>query len=221
MKYRSVFDIIGPVMIGPSSSHTAGAARIGRIARRLFGSTPHRAHIEFCGSFAQTYRGHGTDVAIVGGLMDFDTSDPRIKDALTIAKDIGLEISIAVNDSQGEHPNTAWIHLANETRSITVKGISIGGGKIAILETDGFEMNLTGDAWTTLVFHKDHFGMIASVARVLADHRINIGKMEMSRKAKGKDALLIIETDQEVNETVGTEMKRFKDVALVRILPPL
>lgn len=221
MKYRSVFDIIGPVMIGPSSSHTAGAARIGRLARQLFGRIPRQAHIEFCGSFAQTYQGHGTDVATVGGVMNFDTHDPRIKDALKIAEDIGLEVKITTIDLQGEHPNTAWITLIDETGTMKIKGISVGGGKVALLEADGFAMNLSGDAWTILVFHKDHFGMIASVARVLADHRINIARMEMSRKAKGQEALLIIETDQEIHEPIGMQVAGITDVAQVRILPPL
>ncbi|AZK49114.1 L-serine ammonia-lyase, iron-sulfur-dependent subunit beta [Paenibacillus lentus] len=221
MKYRSVFDIIGPVMIGPSSSHTAGAARIGRIARQLFGRTPRQAHIEFCGSFAQTYQGHGTDVAIVGGMMNFDTHDPRIKDALKIAEDIGLQVRITTIDLQGEHPNTAWLTLKDEAGTMKVKGISVGGGKVALLEVDGFAMNLSGDAWTTLVFHRDHFGMIALVAKVLADHRINIARMEMSRKAKGQDALLLIETDQIVDGFVGTQIAGLTNVAQVRILPPL
>lgn len=221
MKYRSVFDIIGPVMIGPSSSHTAGAARIGRLARQLFGRAPLQAHIEFCGSFAQTYQGHGTDVAIVGGLMNFETHDPRIKDALKIAEDIGLEVRITTIDLQGEHPNTAWLTLVDVVGTMKVKGISVGGGKVAMLEADGFAMNLSGDAWTTLVFHRDHFGMIASVAKVLADHRINIARMEMSRKAKGQNALLIIETDQDVDEPIGSLISGFTNVAKVRILPPL
>lgn len=221
MRYRSVFDIIGPVMIGPSSSHTAGAARIGRMARQLFGRIPREARIEFCGSFAQTYQGHGTDVALVGGIMNFDTHDPRIKDALKIAEDIGLNVKITTIDLQGEHPNTAWISLIDDAGTLKVKGISVGGGKIAMLEADGFAMNLSGDSWTTLVFHKDHFGMIASVARVLADHRINIARMEMSRKAKGQEALLIIETDQVILDSIGTQIAGIANVAHVRILPPL
>lgn len=221
MKYRSVFDIIGPAMIGPSSSHTAGAARIGRMARRLFGRIPHEVDIEFCGSFANTYQGHGTDVAIAGGLMNFDTHDPRIKDALKIAEDIGLKIRISTVDPPGEHPNTAWITLQDRAGTMRVKGISVGGGKIAMLEADGFAMNLSGDAWTALVFHKDHFGMIASVASVLADQRINIAKMGMSRKAKGQDALLIIETDEAIADSLGSRIAGIADVGQVRILPPL
>ncbi|MNO66610.1 L-serine dehydratase, beta chain [compost metagenome] len=221
MKYRSVFDIIGPAMIGPSSSHTAGAARIGRMARNMLGETPKRADIVFCGSFAQTYRGHGTDVAIVGGLMGFDTFDTRIKDALSIAKDVGLEINISTVDLPDEHPNTAWITMSNDKECIKVKGISLGGGKIEIVESGGFGLCLTGDAWTMLVFHQDHYGMIAAVASILADQRINIGKMEMYRTARGKDALLVIETDQEIDMETSQKIGSIQDVGRVSVVPPL
>lgn len=221
MKYRSVFDIIGPAMIGPSSSHTAGAARIGRMARMLFGRTPLKADIVFCGSFAKTYRGHGTDVAIMGGIMGFDTFDPRIKDALTIAKDIGLTVSITTADRPGEHPNTAWVTLSDGQACLQIKGISVGGGKIEVLEAGGFGLSLTGDVWTMLVFHEDHYGMIASVAKELADQKINIGKMEMFRKAKGKEALLIIETDQPLTQNISQQVAGIPDVAHVTIVPPL
>lgn len=114
MKYRSVFDIIGPVMIGPSSSHTAGAARIGRVARSLFGREPERIIVSFYGSFAETYKGHGTDVAIIGGLLDFDTFDERIKTAIQIAEDKGIDIEFRVEDAVPVHPNTAKITISDE-----------------------------------------------------------------------------------------------------------
>lgn len=221
MKYRSVFDIIGPAMMGPSSSHTAGAARIGKMARNLLGEAPDRADIKFCGSFAQTYRGHGTDVAIVGGLMGFDTFDTRIKDALTIAKEVGLEINISTIDLPDEHPNTAWITMSTDKKILKVKGISLGGGKIEIVESGGFNMCLTGDNWTMLVFHRDHYGMIAAVAKVLADHRINIGKMEMYRTARGKEALLVIETDQGIEVEASQQISCIQDVGRVSVVPPL
>lgn len=221
MKFKSVFDIIGPAMIGPSSSHTAGAARIGRMARLLFGRQPATAEFVLYGSFAGTYKGHGTDVALAGGVMLFDTFDMRIKDALTIAKDLGIEIAISTDEDPEEHPNTARVKLADEQGSLEIKGISIGGGKIEIREAGGFEVNLTGDCWTMLVFHEDHFGMIASVAQALADHKINIGRMQMSRKAKGQEALLMIETDQAMDEAIGMQIQQFTHVSGARIIPPL
>ncbi|WP_433943181.1 L-serine ammonia-lyase, iron-sulfur-dependent subunit beta [Paenibacillus sp. SN-8-1] len=221
MKFRSVFDIIGPAMIGPSSSHTAGAARIGRMARMLFGRQPLRAEFVLYGSFAETYRGHGTDVALVGGILQYDTFDPRIKDALLMAKDLNIDILIITADDPEEHPNTARIILTDGQGSLEIKGISIGGGKIEIKQAGGFDVNLTGDYWTMLVFHEDHFGMIASIAQVLADHQINIGSMHMSRKGKGQEALLLIEADQPMDNGLGSKIEAIADVHGVRIIAPL
>ncbi|MBP2000967.1 L-serine dehydratase [Paenibacillus shirakamiensis] len=221
MKFKSVFDIIGPAMIGPSSSHTAGAARIGRMARALFGRQPARAEFVLYGSFATTYKGHGTDVALAGGILLFDTSDPRIKDALTIAKDVGMDIVIHTEDDPEQHPNTVLVKLHDEQGRLDVKGISIGGGKIEIIEIDNFEVQMHGDAPTLLVFHEDHYGMIASVAQLLADQCINIGSMHMSRQGKGQSALLIIETDQEMDPSILAHIEQFEHVTSARITPPL
>src|SRR5699024_9049541 len=132
MNYRSVFDIIGPIMIGPSSSHTAGAARIGLMSRNLFGREPKKADISFLGSFAQTYKGHGTDIAIVGGILGLSTYDEQMVESYQIAEKTGLEINMTVSDEAPNHPNTAIITLSDEEGQVTVEGISIGGGKIVI-----------------------------------------------------------------------------------------
>ncbi|MDN4073480.1 L-serine ammonia-lyase, iron-sulfur-dependent subunit beta [Fictibacillus terranigra] len=207
MKFKSVFDIIGPVMIGPSSSHTAGAARIGRVARDLFGRKPDYAHISFYGSFAKTYRGHGTDVAIVGGILDFDTFDTRIVDALSLAKEQGVEIKITEEDALTEHPNTAKIILGDENDKIELVGISIGGGKIEIVELNGFELKLSGNHPALLIVHNDRYGAIAGVANILAKHQINIGHMRVSRKEKGQEALMIIEVDQNIDPVLIEEIE--------------
>ncbi|MGG1574444.1 L-serine ammonia-lyase, iron-sulfur-dependent subunit beta [Fictibacillus sp. NRS-1165] len=207
MKFKSVFDIIGPVMIGPSSSHTAGAARIGRVARDLFGRKPDYAHISFYGSFAKTYRGHGTDVAIVGGILDFDTFDTRIVDALSLAKEQGVEIKITEEDALTEHPNTAKIILGDENDKIELVGISIGGGKIEIVELNGFELKLSGNHPALLIVHNDRYGAIAGVANILAKHQINIGHMRVSRKEKGQEALMIIEVDQNIDPVIIEEIE--------------
>ncbi|MBE6184406.1 MAG: L-serine ammonia-lyase, iron-sulfur-dependent, subunit beta, partial [Bacillus sp. (in: Bacteria)] len=186
MKYKSVFDIIGPVMIGPSSSHTAGAARIGRVARNLFGRQPKWANIYFYGSFADTYKGHGTDVAIVGGLLDFDTFDQRIISSLNIAKDVGMKVEFFVEKAVPEHPNTAKIVIGDDLGEMELVGISIGGGKIEITELNGFQLRLSGHHPAILVVHDDRFGAIAAVANILSKHEINIGHMEVSRKEVGK-----------------------------------
>ncbi|MGC4377647.1 L-serine ammonia-lyase, iron-sulfur-dependent subunit beta [Fictibacillus sp. Mic-4] len=207
MKYKSVFDIIGPVMIGPSSSHTAGAARIGRVARHLFGRKPKYANISFYGSFAKTYRGHGTDVAIVGGILDFDTFDTRIVNALTIAKEEGIAIKMTEEDAVTDHPNTAKIVLGDDQGQLELVGISIGGGKIEITELNGFELKLSGNHPALLVVHNDRYGAIAGVANILAKYQINIGHMEVSRKEKGEEALMVIEVDQNIDQSILDELE--------------
>ncbi|MDX5475946.1 MAG: L-serine ammonia-lyase, iron-sulfur-dependent subunit beta [Bacillaceae bacterium] len=215
MKYKSVFDIIGPVMIGPSSSHTAGAARIGRVARSLFGKQPKWAKVHFYGSFAKTYRGHGTDVAIVGGILDFDTFDERIKTSLKIAEAQGLEVSFYEEEALTDHPNTAKVIIGDEQNELELVGISIGGGKIEITELNGFELKLSGNHPAILVVHNDRYGAIAGVANVLAKHAINIGHMEVSRKEKGKQALMTIEVDQNIDEIIIGELSSLPNIIQV------
>ncbi|SFB19796.1 L-serine ammonia-lyase [Lentibacillus halodurans] len=207
MKYHSVFDIIGPVMIGPSSSHTAGATRIGKAARNLFGQEPKWAHIHLYESFAKTYKGHGTDFALAGGLLGFETDDPRMNQALEIAKERNLDIEF-IEDSAGvDHPNTARLIIGDDTDQIELVGISIGGGKIEITELNGFELRLSGNHPAILIMHNDRFGAIASVTKILAKHEINIGHMEVNRKDVGKEALMVIEVDQNVDDNVLKEME--------------
>ncbi|MFD2760489.1 L-serine ammonia-lyase, iron-sulfur-dependent subunit beta [Lentibacillus juripiscarius] len=207
MKFNSVFDIIGPVMIGPSSSHTAGAARIGKAARNLFGKEPTWARIHLYESFAKTYQGHGTDFALAGGLLGFETDDPRMNKALEIADERNLDIEF-IEDSAGvSHPNTARLIIGDDTEKIELVGISIGGGKIEITELNGFELRLSGNHPAILIMHNDRFGAIASVTEILAKHEINIGHMEVNRKDVGKEALMVIEVDQNVDDGVLKELE--------------
>ncbi|GLO65954.1 MULTISPECIES: L-serine ammonia-lyase, iron-sulfur-dependent subunit beta [Oceanobacillus] len=207
MKYNSVFDIIGPVMVGPSSSHTAGAARIGKAARNLFGKQPKWAKIHLYESFAKTYRGHGTDFALAGGLLGFETDDPRMNDALKIAKDQGLDIEFIEDSASADHPNTARLIIGDENDQQELMGISIGGGKVEITELNGFELRLSGNHPAILIMHNDRFGAIASVTRILAKHEINIGHMEVNRKDIGKEALMVIEVDQNIEDPILKELK--------------
>jgi L-serine dehydratase len=220
MKYRSVFDIIGPIMIGPSSSHTAGAARIGRVARTMFGRQPKKAEITFYGSFAKTYKGHGSDVATVAGILDFDTHDLRLKDSFQIAKDLGIEIILQASEDITEHPNTSRIRLSDEAGSLEVTGISIGGGKIEITEINGFPIRLSGNAHTLLVLHEDRYGMIAAVSNVLTKYQINIGHMEVSRRERGSEALMVIEVDSPISEEAVEEINQIPHVLNVSVLLP-
>ncbi|MDM5294744.1 L-serine ammonia-lyase, iron-sulfur-dependent subunit beta [Peribacillus simplex] len=215
MKYRSAFDIIGPVMIGPSSSHTAGAARIGRVARTLFEKQPKKAIISLYGSFAKTYKGHGTDVAVVGGILDFDTDDERIPTSLTIAEEAGMEVTFIIEDTVMDHPNTVKICLFDESKELELVGISIGGGTIEITELNTFKLKLSGENPAILVVHNDVYGIISSVSTVLANHEINIGHMEVSRKEKGQMALMVIEVDQKIKSDVMKEIESLENVSQV------
>ncbi|MGK0700818.1 L-serine ammonia-lyase, iron-sulfur-dependent subunit beta [Priestia flexa] len=215
MKYKSVFDIIGPIMIGPSSSHTAGAARIGRVARTLFGKQPEKVIVSLYGSFAQTYKGHGTDVAIIGGVLDFDTFDPRIPESLTLAKQAGMEVTFIEETAITDHPNTARVRMIDGDKEIEVVGISIGGGKIQITELNGFELNLSGMNPAILVVHNDRFGAIATVTNTLMKHSINIGHMEVSRKEKGQVALMAIEMDTNIEDEVIEELQGLPNIIKV------
>jgi L-serine dehydratase len=218
LKYKSVFDIIGPIMVGPSSSHTAGAARIGRVARKLFGRQPKHAEVTFYESFAKTYQGHGSDVAIVAGILDFDTFDLRLKNSLSIARTAGMEVELKTSEQLTEHPNTARVKLSDEQRQIEVVGVSIGGGKIEILEIDGFSCQLGFDNPTLLVLHEDRFGMIAAVAKVLTREKINVGLMEVSRLDRGARALMAVETDTVIPAQVAEEISRIPHVFEVSLL---
>ncbi|KAA0564140.1 L-serine ammonia-lyase, iron-sulfur-dependent subunit beta [Rossellomorea aquimaris] len=215
MKYKSVFDIIGPVMIGPSSSHTAGAARIGRVARNLFRREPKWAKISFYGSFAKTYKGHGTDVAIVGGILDYDTYDERIIESINVAKQKGIKIKFQEEDAITDHPNTARIRMGDDKGEIELVGISIGGGKVEIIELNGFELKLSGHHPAILVVHDDRFGAIASVSNIIAKHQLNIGHMDVSRKEKGQMALMTIEVDQPIDEAVINELTSLPNITQV------
>jgi L-serine dehydratase len=216
MKYRSAFDIIGPVMIGPSSSHTAGAARIGRVARTLFEKQPTKAVISLYGSFAKTYKGHGTDLALVAGIMDFDTFDERIPEALNIAEEVGLEVEFITEDAVTEHPNTVKINLFDaEGKELEIVGISIGGGTIEITEINSFQLKLSGANPAILVVHQDRFGLISAVTSVLSRYEINIGHMEVSRKERGDVAVMVIEMDHKIDDAVYAELSFLQGVTQV------
>lgn len=216
MKFRSAFDIIGPVMIGPSSSHTAGAARIGRVARTLFEKQPKKAIISLYGSFAKTYKGHGTDLALVAGLLDFDTFDERIPESLKIAEQAGMEIEFVTESALTEHPNTVKINLFDgQGKELEIIGISIGGGTIEIIEINSFKLKLSGSNPAILVIHQDRFGLISAVTSVLSKYKINIGHMEVSRKERGDVAIMVIEMDQKLEDAVYVELNLLPGVTQV------
>lgn len=203
MATYSVFDIIGPRMTGPSSSHTAGACRLAHIARHIAGYDVQEASITLYGSFATTGRGHGTDKALVGGLLGMAPDDGRIADAFAVAKEAGLQVGFAWSDEPVDHPNTARIRITGKEGRVTeVVGQSVGGGNIRIVEINGLDVELTGDYPTLIVQYQDVPGVVAVVTHVLAQHHINIAFMRVFRHGKGADAYMTIETDQSVEERV-------------------
>ena len=192
----NVFDIVGPVMIGPSSSHTAGAVRIGRVARALLGCEPVNAQILLHGSFAKTYKGHGTDKALIAGIMGMATDDERIRFSPRLAEEAGLSVSILPTEIDGAHPNTALITLADATgRTVSVQGASVGGGNILVTRVNGMEVHISGQYNTLIVLHQDTPGIIAAVTELLAESQVNICNFRLSRQKKGGVAVMTIEMD--------------------------
>jgi len=191
LRFQSVFDIIGPVMIGPSSSHTAGAVRIGKIVSSIFDDTPTEVEFQLFNSFAKTYRGHGTDLALVAGILGMDTDDPNIPNSLEIAHKRGIKIVWTIQkDSNAPHPNTTKITVKNEHKSISVTGISIGGGNIQVTELNGFAVSLNMNTPTIIIVHQDVPGMIAHVTEALSRFDINIAQMNVRRLKKSEKSLI-------------------------------
>ncbi|WP_251516398.1 MULTISPECIES: L-serine ammonia-lyase, iron-sulfur-dependent subunit beta [Staphylococcus] len=218
MKFKSVFDIIGPTMVGPSSSHTAGAVRIGLVARNLFNTLPKQADIYLYGSFKDTYKGHGTDVALVGGLLGYDTDDDRLRNSLETAEKEGMKVNFIEMSEEKSHPNTATINMKDDDKEISVEGVSIGGGKIEISAIDGFDIAISGNYPALLVFHEDTFGTIGKVANIIGDANINVGSMQVSRKEKGDEALMTCELDENVNDEIIDKIKNVKGVQTVSLM---
>ena len=201
----SLLDIIGPVMVGPSSSHTAGACRIGLLARCLVGGTPERARIELHGSFARTGEGHGTDKAIVGGLLGFRPDDDRLRTALEIAERDGLDYHFektTLGEDVDVHPNTARITVERGDRSAVMVGSSLGAGRILVTEIDGYPVEVSGNYHTIVLVAEDVRGSIARIAGLLADHGLNIATLRLTRKKRGGDAFMVIEIDERPDESV-------------------
>lgn len=189
-------------MVGPSSSHTAGANKIGSIARSIFNAEPSQVDIHLYGSFAKTYKGHGTDVALVGGLLELAPDDPQLKISKELAKKAGIHIQFIEEQEEAPHPNTVKLVLKNGMQQMTLVGASIGGGKVEIIRLNEFELEFTGTAPAIVILHQDKYGAIAAVSAVIAEHQINIGQMKVSRKVKGDEALMVIEVDQAVEQEV-------------------
>ena len=218
----SVFDMIGPVMIGPSSSHTAGVVRIGRAARKVLGASPKVADITFYNSFARTYEGHGSDRAIVAGLLDFQTDDVRIKEALNLASASGLEYRFkSVGNASTFHPNTVKVILNDGKKQVEVIGESKGGGIINIAEVNGFKADFSASLHTLIIFAADTKGSVAFIANVLAHDDCNIATMSVSRKGKNDLACLVFEMDSGIKDVTLTYLNSLSWVKEIIYIPDI
>lgn len=209
----NIFDIIGPIMIGPSSSHTAGAVRIGKACRDILGHTPIKADIGLAGSFAHTYKGHGTDKALIAGILGMYPDDERIRDSLKLAKKAGLLFSFTEAKLGKVHPNTVLVHLVGDKKNeCIVQGASVGGGNILITRLNGMDTEFSGAQDTLIIPHRDVPGTIAHVTAVVADSEINIGNFRLSRPDKGYQAVMTIEVDGEVGPDLVEKLKGLKNI---------
>ena len=222
MNEIGTFDILGPNMIGPSSSHTAGALRIAFVAGRM---VERAVSVKFVlyGSFARTYHGHGTDRALVGGILGYHPDDERIRDSFEHAKEAGLAFSFEENFTDKEiYPNTVDIYVTDKDGSVvSLRGKSIGGGNAVITRLNGVDVELTGNYCTLVVEHVDKKGTLAFVTTVLSAYDLNIGSLRLYRESKGKRAYAIIEVDTNVSNQVVSALKGVESVTNVLVVPAI
>lgn len=222
MAFISVFDVLGPNMIGPSSSHTAGAAIIAYLAQKMITPPLRRADFRLYGSFAKTYRGHGTDRALVGGVLGFSADDERIRDSFALAKQQGLEFRFIPDETETDvHPNTVEIRMENAAgRVMTVRGESLGGGKVRIVGINGVKVDFTGEYNALIVVQRDKPGVVAHITKILSDRDVNIAFMRLFREQKGHTAYTIVESDQRLPEGVDALLLENPNITDVMVVQP-
>jgi len=217
----NVFDIIGPIMIGPSSSHTAGAVRMGRVAWKILGEDAVRADIGLVGSFAMTYKGHGTDKALIAGILGMKPDDERIPKSLELAAEAGLEYKFSQKKIPNAHPNTAILELFGiNGAQCTVEGVSIGGGNIQITKLNGMDAAFNGATDTLIIPHHDKPGVIAAVTELLARFGVNLGSFKLSRPRKNQLAIMTIELDSMIEKDVVQGLREIEEVVSVVYMHP-
>jgi L-serine dehydratase len=214
----SILDVMGPVMVGPSSSHTAGTARLGRVAHEILDEDPVDVHFYLHPPLAATYRGHGSDFALAGGAIGLNVDDPRIPEAIRIAEQMGVHLTFSEEDLGDVHPNTVRVEIKGSTREAQIVGSSIGGGVIEVFQINGFQTRFKGDSPSLLLFYRDRPGMIAEVANIIADEGINIASLYCSRKQRGKDAFMEVDVDSPISEAGLKRISSLSDVADARYL---
>lgn len=213
------FDIIGPVMVGPSSSHTAGAVKIGNIAHRLLGEPVKRAEIFFHGSFLATGKGHGTDKALIAGLLGFPVDDARIPDSFRCADDAGMVYKLAGIDLGDVHPNSVKLLLTGRHgHTLRLTAASVGGGSILVTEIDGLRVSFSGDSPTLIISNEDKPGRVNEVASLLGQSNVNVADMQLHRAERGGNAVMVLECDQEVPEDVTAKLSLLPGILKVTYL---
>ncbi|RCW43806.1 MULTISPECIES: L-serine ammonia-lyase, iron-sulfur-dependent subunit beta [unclassified Halanaerobium] len=217
----SIFEVMGPIMIGPSSSHTAGAAKLGRMARLLFADKIEKVVVNLHGSFANTAGGHGTDRAVIGGLLGFLPDDERIRTSFKIAEEEGMDFEFKEVNLRDVHPNTLMLELYAGEKNLSITGSSIGGGRIVITKINQNDVNLTGRMPTLWILHRDRPGEVGKITSTLGYHSINIAFMQVYRNKKGDIGSCIIELDQVPDSDVITSLEKMENVLQVRYLPSL
>lgn len=217
----SIFSVIGPVMIGPSSSHTAGAARLSGAAARIFGRPVKSVSFGLCGSFARTWCGHGTDLALAAGALGLSADDERLPRAFEIAEERNIDISFYESDYESEYENTVVMNFTDpEGKTETIIGSSIGGGQIVITSVDGFRTNLTLTKPVLFIRHTDRKGIVSAVSGLLADRNYNIAQMQLIRRSKGGAACCVIETDTPLSEEIAAEIARIPEIDEAEVIRP-
>ena len=215
----NIFDILGPVMVGPSSSHTAGAARIGFMGRKLFGGQPDKVTVYLHGSFAATGKGNGTDKALIAGLLGMKPDDMRIPDSFEIAKEKGMEFSIVKKDLKGAHPNTALLVMEGEgKKTLKIQAYSIGGGRIRVSKLGDVDVNFSGESNTLIIRNVDQPGRITEVSKALSKEDVNIATMQVFRDKRGGLAVMVVETDQKVSKEAIAELEKKEGILRVMFL---
>lgn len=222
MSFISVFDVLGPNMIGPSSSHTAGACAIAYLAQKMKSGELREVEFTLYGSFAKTYRGHGTDRALLGGIMGFATDDVRIRDSFEIANNRGIAFRFIPDEKETDlHPNTVDIRMVNDSGSVmTVRGESLGGGKVKIVRINQVQVDFTGEYNAVIIIQKDRPGVAAHITRILSDRNVNIAFMRLFRESKGEKAYTIVESDHRLPEDITEKLLENPNVQDVMLIQP-
>lgn len=218
--YIGLFDVIGPVMVGPSSSHTSGAATIAWMARQIFSGTPVKAEFTLYGSFAETYKGHGTDRALIGGMLGYRSNDVRIRNAYMYARKNWLKVDFVIDkETSVSHPNTVDILITGEDgHTLLIRGESIGGGRVRIRRINDIEVDFNGEYSTMIIAHQDVTGTVAYITSCLAEAEVNIATLKLFREEKGKKAVTVVETDSSIPAELEEKILQYETITSVDLI---